>query len=135
MRYILISIGCLYFIFWPPLGRKIFQAFEIILTQTFILNVVLWINICQVLIFRLHTVYNKHDVVKIGIQIREKSQVLEYFHYRLYLLPFLKASTTTVENILIICDFCSFHIEAQVIYNMFFVWFACMYIHFHHHYI
>ena len=34
------------------------------------------INICQVMIFRLHTVHNKHQMIKIGNQIREKSQVL-----------------------------------------------------------
>ena len=30
----------------------------------------------QVMIFRLYTVYNKHEMVKTGNQIREKSQVL-----------------------------------------------------------
>ena len=34
------------------------------------------INICQVIIFRLHIVYNKHEMIKIDSQIREKSQVL-----------------------------------------------------------
>ena len=33
-------------------------------------------NIFQIMIFRLHTVYNKHEMIKIGNQIREKSQVL-----------------------------------------------------------
>ena len=33
-------------------------------------------NICQAMIFRLHTVYNKHEIVKIGSQIREKSKVI-----------------------------------------------------------
>ena len=28
------------------------------------------------MIFRLHTVYNKHEMIKIGNQIREKHQVL-----------------------------------------------------------
>ena len=32
--------------------------------------------IIQVMIFRLHTVYNKHDVIKIGNQNRDKSQIL-----------------------------------------------------------
>ena len=34
------------------------------------------INIYQVMIFRLYTVYNKRDVTKMGNQIREKLQVL-----------------------------------------------------------
>ena len=34
------------------------------------------INACQVMIFRLYTVYNKHNVIEIGNQTREKSQVL-----------------------------------------------------------
>ena len=33
-------------------------------------------NICQVMIFRLYTVYNKYEVIKIGNQTREKLQVL-----------------------------------------------------------
>ena len=39
------------------------------------------------MIFRLYTVYNKHEVIKIGNQTSEKSKVLsqvhEYFCYRL----------------------------------------------------
>ena len=34
------------------------------------------ITICQVMIYRLYTVYNKHDMIKISNQTREKSQVL-----------------------------------------------------------
>ena len=34
------------------------------------------INICQVMILRLHTVYIKHEMIKIGKQTRKKSQVL-----------------------------------------------------------
>ena len=34
------------------------------------------INIYQATTFRLHTVYNKHDMTKIRNQIREKSQIL-----------------------------------------------------------
>ena len=37
------------------------------------------INICQVMIFRLYTVYNKHEMLKIDSQTREKLQVLDYF--------------------------------------------------------
>ena len=33
-------------------------------------------NVCQVMIFSLYTVYNKHEMIKIGIQTREKLQVL-----------------------------------------------------------
>ena len=33
-------------------------------------------NIRQIMIFVLYTVYNKHEIVKIGNQIREKSQIL-----------------------------------------------------------
>ena len=32
--------------------------------------------LCQAMIFRLHTVYNKHEMIEIGNQIREKPQVL-----------------------------------------------------------
>ena len=34
------------------------------------------INICEVMIFPLQTVNNKHKMIKINNQIREKSQVL-----------------------------------------------------------
>ena len=34
------------------------------------------INICQVMIIRVHTVYNKQEMIKIDNQIREKFQVL-----------------------------------------------------------
>ena len=34
------------------------------------------INICQIMIFRLYAVHNKHKLIKIRNQIREKSQVL-----------------------------------------------------------
>ena len=34
------------------------------------------INICQVMIFRLYNVYNKHEMLKIVNQTGEKSQVL-----------------------------------------------------------
>ena len=35
------------------------------------------INICEITIFRLYTVYSKHEIIKIGNQTVEKSQVLE----------------------------------------------------------
>ena len=34
------------------------------------------INVSQVMIFRLYTVYNKHEMIEIGNQIKEKSQIL-----------------------------------------------------------
>ena len=34
------------------------------------------INIYQVMIYRFYTVYNKHEMIKIGNQTTEKSQVL-----------------------------------------------------------
>ena len=34
------------------------------------------INICKIMIFRLYAVFNKHEVIKIGNQTREKSQVI-----------------------------------------------------------
>ena len=46
------------------------------------------INICQFTIFRLFTVYNKYEIIKIDNKTREKSQVLsqvlEKFYCRLY---------------------------------------------------
>ena len=34
------------------------------------------INICQVMMFKLYVIYNKHEMIKIGNQTKEKSQVL-----------------------------------------------------------
>ena len=34
------------------------------------------INICQVMVFGPYTVFKKHEMIKIGNQTREKSQVL-----------------------------------------------------------
>ena len=46
------------------------------------------INICQAMIFRFYTVYNKHKMIKFSNQTRKKSQVLsqvpKYFYCRLY---------------------------------------------------
>ena len=36
-------------------------------------------NICQITIFRLYTIYNKHKITKIGNQNREKSQAYKYY--------------------------------------------------------
>ena len=35
------------------------------------------INVREAMIFRLHTVYNKHEIIKIGNQARKKLQVVE----------------------------------------------------------
>ena len=34
------------------------------------------INVCQIVIFRLYTVNNKHEMIKIAKQIIEKTQIL-----------------------------------------------------------
>ena len=34
------------------------------------------VNICEIMIFRPYTIYNMHEMKKIGDQAREKSQVL-----------------------------------------------------------
>ena len=34
------------------------------------------INICQAMILRLYAVYSKHEMIKIGNQIKEKLQIL-----------------------------------------------------------
>ena len=34
------------------------------------------INIYQIMIFRIYTVYNKHEIIKIDNESREKAQVL-----------------------------------------------------------
>ena len=40
------------------------------------------INICQAMIFRLYIDFNKHEMIKIGNQTKEKSQVFEKFGCR-----------------------------------------------------
>ena len=57
-------------------GSRIVRAHEIIRNKNLISNLVLLKNICQAMIFRLYTVYNKHEIIKIGNQTREKLQVL-----------------------------------------------------------
>ena len=56
------------------IGSKIIRALEIIRVKKLILNT-FFLNICQVMIFWLYTVYNKYEMTKIGNQTREKSQV------------------------------------------------------------
>ena len=43
---------------------KIFRELEISRVKKLILSAILWKNICQVMIFRLYTVYNKHEMIK-----------------------------------------------------------------------
>ena len=57
-------------------GSKIIRAFEIIHVKKRIPNA-FKINTCQVMIFRLYTVCNKHEKIKINNQTREKSQVID----------------------------------------------------------
>ena len=58
------------------IDSKIIRAFEIIRVKKLIPNAVYEIYICEVMIFKLYTVYKKQEMIKIGNQIREKSQVL-----------------------------------------------------------
>ena len=55
---------------------KIIWTHEIIRVKKFILNAIYEINICQVMNCALYTVYNKHEMIKIDNQTKEKSQVL-----------------------------------------------------------
>ena len=60
------------------------------------------IYICQAMIFRLHTVYTKHEMIKICNQIREKpqvlSQMLEYFCCRLCFIYCTRSVITSNES-------------------------------------
>ena len=58
-------------------GSKITQALEIIHVKNAYIMQFNEINICQVMILRLDTVYNKQEMmIIIGNQIREKWQIL-----------------------------------------------------------
>ena len=57
-------------------ASKILQVLEIICAKKLISNAILRNNICQVMVFRLYTVYNKHQMIKIDNKKTEKSQVL-----------------------------------------------------------
>ena len=58
-------------------GNKNIRALEIIrVKKKSYLMQFCEINISQVRIFRLDTVYNRHKMIKIGSQTREKSQIL-----------------------------------------------------------
>ena len=56
--------------------EKLFEHLRYVASKNSYLMQFCEINICQVMIFRLYTVYNKHEMIKIGNQTREKSQVL-----------------------------------------------------------
>ena len=58
------------------LDSKIIRTLEIIRVKHSYLMQFYEISIYQVIIFRLYTVYNKHKMMKIDNQIREKSQEL-----------------------------------------------------------
>ena len=62
-------------------SNKNIRAFEINPVRKLILILFYEINICHVLIFRFHTVFNKHEMIKILNQTTEKllplSQMLE----------------------------------------------------------
>ena len=58
---------------------KIIRALEMSRVKNSHLLQFFEINICQVMIFRLYTVYNKHEIIKIDSQTREKSQVLSQY--------------------------------------------------------
>ena len=57
-------------------GSKIIRAFEIIRAKKLIPKTVFEINICQLIVFRIYTVYNKHETIKIDNQSREQLQIL-----------------------------------------------------------
>ena len=52
-------------------GSKIIRALEISPVKKFISNAVLWNKYCEVIIFGLDTIYNKHEKIKIESQTRE----------------------------------------------------------------
>ena len=56
-------------------GKKSIRALEIISVKNSYLIQFYEINIFQVMIFIFYTVYDKHELIKIGNQTREKSQV------------------------------------------------------------
>ena len=57
-------------------SAKLFEMIEIIRFKKILLVQFYEAYICQVMIFRLYTVYDKHEMIKIGNQTREKSEVL-----------------------------------------------------------
>ena len=65
----------------PIVGSKIIGILETIRVKKLILNPFYEINICQITIFRLYVVYNKHEIIQISNQTREKSLVLSEVHF------------------------------------------------------
>ena len=63
------------FVIQDTVSSKIIRALEIIDIKKLIPIQFYEINICQVMIFRLYTVYNKHDMIKIDNETRKKAQV------------------------------------------------------------
>ena len=57
-------------------AAKLFQHLRYFVSKNWYLMQFYEISICQVLIFKLYTVYNNYEMIKIGDQISEKSQVL-----------------------------------------------------------
>ena len=60
-------------------SSKVIQSLEIIRIKKLTSNAVLRNKYFQLMIFRLYTVYNKHEMIKIGNQTREKYQILNNF--------------------------------------------------------
>ena len=58
------------------LAAKLFEHLKYFMSKSSCLMQFYEKNIFQIMIFRLHTVYIKHQMIKIGNQIKEKSQVL-----------------------------------------------------------
>ena len=58
--------------YYDTVSSKIFRALEIIPVKNSYLMQFYELNICQDMIFRLYAVYNKHGMIKIGNQTREK---------------------------------------------------------------
>ena len=57
--------------FQGTVDSKIIRALEIIHTKNSYLMQFCGINIYEIMIFRLYTIYNKHVMIKIGNQTRE----------------------------------------------------------------
>ena len=64
------------FSYWHTVGSKIIRALEIVRVKNSYLMQFYEIKVRQFTIFSLHIVYNKHEMIKIGNQIREKLQAL-----------------------------------------------------------
>ena len=58
-------------------AAKLFKHLRYVVSKTLYLMPFYEINICEVMIFRLYTIYNKHEMIKISSQNREKLHVLQ----------------------------------------------------------